>query len=208
MTSMQISVIGAGAVGANLAQRFSDLGHQVRFGARDVASPKVAAALARIPGSTATLLSEALAGADLAVLAVPYAALDETLVALGDPGDTVLIDATNTVGLSLSEGAAHIVEEIHRRHPSATVVKAFNTIGAEAFLDPEIDGHRLFLPVAGPGAAAERVADLARSMGFDARVIGDIDTAHLLESFAALWIHLAFRTGLGRRFGFSLAVPS
>ena len=81
-------------------------------------------------------------------------------------------------------------------------MKAFNTIGAEAFLDPVVGDQRFFLPIAGPAPAAETVQSLAESMGFDALVVGDIDTAGLLEDFARLWIHLAFRSGLGRDFGF------
>lgn len=83
------------------------------------------------------------------------------------------------------------------------MVKAFNTIGAEAYAAPVIDGRPAFLPVAGPAEAASHVAAVARSLGFDALVIGGPEAASLVEDFARLWIHLAFRTGLGRNFGFA-----
>ena len=202
MSVHRIAVLGAGAVGVNLARRFAGLGHTVVFGARDAASDKVVTALETVPGSIVTSLADAVAAADLAVVAVPFGAVDEVIAAIGDPGDTIIVDATNTVGAALPGGIDHIAELIHRTHPDAAVVKAFNTIGAEAFLDPVVGDQRYFLPIAGPAPAAETVRVLADSMGFDALVVGDIDTAGLLEDFARLWIHLAFRSGLGRDFGF------
>lgn len=200
---LRITVLGAGSVGVNLALRFTELGHRVTFGARDVGSPKVVAALDRVPDAVATGLGTALEGADLAVLAVPFGAVGDVLDGIGDPGGTILVDATNAVGVTLPEGVADVTELIRRHHPDATVVKAFNTIGAEAFLDPVIDGRACFLPVAGPEPAVTTVRDLAASIGFDAVVIGDLDVAALMEWHARLWIHLAFRVGMGRDFGFA-----
>ncbi len=202
MTSHRIAVLGAGVVGVNLARRFAELGHSVVFGARNPDSDKVRAALEVVGGSTVASHADAVAGADLAIIAVPFAAVDDIVAAIGDPGGTVLVDATNTVGAALPDGVDHIAELIHAAHPDAAVVKAFNTIGAEAFLDPTVGGQRYFLPIAGPEPAAELVRELAESMGFDALVVGDISSAGMLEDFARLWIHLAFRTGLGRDFGF------
>lgn len=62
------------------------------------------------------------------------------------------------------------------------------------------------VPVAGAEPAADLVRDLAAAMGFDAVVIGDLDTAPLLEWYARVWIHLAFRVGTGRDFGFAKVV--
>ncbi len=203
---MNITVLGAGVVGTNLAVAAQRLGHPIRFGARDTACAKVVAALAAVPEATAVPLAEATADADLVVLAVPFAAVAHTLAAVGDLSGTVLVDATNTVGGTLPEGDRTIVDGIRRARPEATVVKAFNTIGAEAYLDPVIDGLRTFLPVAGDPDGAAAVAALAMEMGFDALVIGGYDQVEQLEDFARLWIHLAFGVGLGRDFGFVRAM--
>lgn len=202
MSGHRIAVLGAGSVGRNLARRFAELGHDVVFGVRDTTSDQVLAALDAVPGSSAASIAAAVGGADLAVVAVPFAAVQEVVDAIGDPGTTILVDATNAVGVPLPDDVTHIPQLVHRRHPDALVVKAFNTIGAETYLHPVVDGHAYFLPIAGPEPAAGVVRDLAASMGFDALVIGDIHTAHLLEQHAQLWIHLAFRCGLGREFGF------
>ncbi|MFP5320995.1 MAG: NADPH-dependent F420 reductase [Acidimicrobiia bacterium] len=203
MTAMDIAVVGAGPVGTNLATRFAELGHRVTFGARDPHSDKVRAALQRVHGARAEHLSAVPDGADMAVLAVPFAAVGDAIGSMGDLDEVVLVDATNPIGVALPAGCASVVDVIRRQAPGAVVVKAFNTIGAEAFLDPTVDGVGLFLPVAGPEPAASRVAALGAALGFDAVVVGGEDQAHHLEAMAALWIHLAFRVGLGRHFGFA-----
>ncbi len=201
MTS--ITVVGAGVVGTNLATRLAEVGHTVRFAARNPDSDKVQAAQAAT-GLEVVGLGQAAEGADVIILAVPYGAVADTVAALGDVGDAILVDATNTVGSDLPEGAVTIVDVIADANPGARIVKAFNTIGAEAFLHPVVDdGTALFLPVAGDEGAVDTVAALATDMGFDALAIGGRDTVHLLEGFAALWIHMAFRVGQGRDFGFA-----
>jgi predicted dinucleotide-binding enzyme len=137
------------------------------------------------------------------VLAVPFVAVAETVAAIGETGGTIVVDATNVVGEALPPTAHSIVDVVASVNPDAVIVKAFNTIGAEAFLDPSIDGRALFLPVAGDRPAADTVAAMAEAIGFDALVVGDRTVVPLLEAHAALWIHLALRTGLGRGFGFA-----
>lgn len=202
-----ITVVGAGTVGTNLAVRFADLGHQVRFAVRDPESPKARAALAAVAGATALPLSEATDGAAIVVIATPYDAIAGVLERLGGLDGRIVVDVTNAVGRDLPHGAASVPEVIVAARADATVVKAFNTIGAEAFLDPHIGGRPAFLPIAGPADAAETVRALAAELGFDAHVLGDLDTAVLLESHARLWMHLAFRAGLGRGIGFALLRP-
>ena len=198
-----ITVIGAGVVGTNLATAFQRAGHTVRFAARDRSSAKVQAVVGAL-GVDVVELADAADRPGFVVLAVPFDAVASTAVAIGDLGDDVIvIDATNTVGASLPAGMTSTPDVIRANNRTATVVKAFNTIGAEAYLAPTIDDHDLFLPIAGEASAAEAVAALASDLGFDALVIGGDDAVSIVEAFAGLWIHLAFRTGLGRDFGFA-----
>ncbi len=58
--------------------------------------------------------------------------------------------------------------------------------------------------VAGDEAAGKRtVLSLVGDLGLDAIDAGPLANA-LLESFAKLWIDLAFKRGLGRGFAFSI----
>lgn len=200
--SERITVIGAGIVGVNLAEAFVAAGHQVRLAARDAASDKVATAVERLELEVVAL-DEAASDTDIVVLAVPYAAVADTVRVVGAGPDVIVVDATNTLGTELPAGAGSILDVIAGAGGTAPLVKAFNTIGAEAFLEPVVNGTPLFLPVAGDSPAADRVTELARSIGFDAVTIGDRTAAHYNESHAAMWIHLAFQVGIGRDFGFA-----
>lgn len=115
----------------------------------------------------------------------------------------IVVDLTNTVGTDRPPGAASVLDVIAEAGVASPLVKAFNTIGAEAHLHAVVDGTPLFLPVAGDAPAVDHVVALARSIGFDALAIGDRSAARLNEGFAEVWIHLAFRPGLGRDFGFA-----
>ncbi|MEM8745911.1 MAG: NAD(P)-binding domain-containing protein [Actinomycetota bacterium] len=198
----RIAVVGAGTVGAHLASAFVAAGHEVRMGVRDPAGETVTDVGRRL-GIDVVSIDRAADGADLIVLAVPHAAVEEAVRAVAPPADAIVIDATNPVGRVLPDGADSTLDVVAATGVASPLVKAFNTIGAEAFVSPEIDGSPLFLPVAGDSPAAERVADLARSIGFDALVVGGRAEARLNENVAEFWIHLAFRVGLGRDFGFA-----
>lgn len=202
--SEPITIVGAGAVGTNLGVRLASLGHAVTFAARDTESPAVRAALAAARGSQAVSVEHAAAGARFVILAVPFPAVEDVVTAIREPGSAIVIDATNAVGIDLPDDARSVLDVIAAKRPETQLVKAFNTIGAEAFLDPRYEGRRVFLPIAGDDEAASAVRELALQMGFDARIVGGREDAHLLEGFARLWIHMAFRAGEGRGFGFSI----
>lgn len=207
MSAATVAVVGAGNVGGHLARRLAELGHTVLLAARDPLSASVVATSAAVPSAVVADLATAGRDADVVVLAVPAPAVSEAVAQLlaDRPAGRrlVVVDATNDVaGLDRSP-YERIVEAVGDR-TEVEVVKAFNTIGAEAILDPVIDGRRAFLPVAGPAGSAADIRDLAEAIGFDALVIGGPDTVHHLEAHARLWIHLAFRCGFGRDLGFAL----
>lgn len=199
---MRIAVIGTGNVGATLGRRFAEVGHDVVFGTRHPEGERAQAAMAAAPGTSARPPEDAVAGADLVVLAVPFAAVDDAVGGLGLPPGVVLVDATNPMGADVATtGAAHVAALA----PDARVVKAFNTIGFEVMADPSFGGGRAVALVAGDDDDARAtVATLAEAIGFEAVEVGGLDEAALVEAAARLWITLAFRRGLGRGFAFGL----
>jgi predicted dinucleotide-binding enzyme len=91
------------------------------------------------------------------------------------------------------------------RLTGARVVKAFNTMGAEHYLDPMLGGEVASLLLAGDDAAAKQLVwSLAEQLGFAPVDAGPLSAAVYLESLAALWVHLAIRTPLGRGFAFRI----
>ena len=201
---LNITVLGAGMVGGNLARRLDGLGHHITLGARDPNSDKIQATLAAVPTATVARLGDSTADANVVILAVPFPAAVETLAAVGPLDGKILIDATNAVGVQLPPGHNMAVSVVAAADPTARVVKAFNTIGAEHFLDHPIGNASIVLPIAGEDSARHVVAALATDMGFDVIETGDLDTAHHVEAFAAMWIHLALRRGYGRGIAFQL----
>ena len=202
---MQIAILGAGNVGRALASRLG--GHRVSFGVRAPNDPKHADA-ARL-GALATPAA-AVRDAALVIVALPWRETEGALGALGAALDgKVVVDATNPIradfgGLEFGQDDS-AGERLQRRLPKARVVKAFNTTGAENMADPAYPDGQVTMLVAGDDAdATATVRDLATAMGFEARIVGPLALARQLEQFAWLWIHLAFKAGLGRAIAFRL----
>lgn len=205
---MSIAIIGAGNVGMALGQALTRRGETVVFGVPE--PQKYAAAVAAL-GERARLTgtAEAIAGADLIILAVPHAATAGIAQSVADWQGKVLVDATNPLapglaGLTLGTTTSG-AEVLAQQAKGARVVKAFNSTGAENMADAAFPGGLPMMPVCGDDAdARQRVMALATLIGFDAVDMGPLMAARYLEPFAMTWIHLAFRQGMGRRFAFGL----
>ena len=205
---MTIAILGAGNVGLALAGAFTRRGETVVLGVPQPA--RYAAAVAAL-GERArlTTTAEAVAAADVVILAVPHAALAAIADSVDDWQGKVLVDATNPLapglaGLTMGTTTSG-AEELARRARGARVVKAFNTTGAENMADADYPGGVPMMPVCGDDAQArQRVMALATLIGFEAVDMGPLMAARYLEPFAMTWIHLAFRQGFGRRFAFGL----
>jgi 8-hydroxy-5-deazaflavin:NADPH oxidoreductase len=206
---MKIAVIGTGSVGGTLGRRWAELGHSVRFGARDLTDAAANALVKQIKGE-ARLASvrDAVADADVVVLATPYAANAAVLASAGDLGGKVLIDVTNPVGANFSLAVGFNTsgaEEVAKLAPGARVYKAMNQVGFEVMADPAFAAGKPVMFVAGDEPKGkELVLGLIDALGFEAIDAGDLHVARLLEPYAMLWIHLMARRKMGRRFAFGL----
>src|SRR5690349_18842247 len=129
---MKIAVIGAGNVGSALARAASAAGNSVVVSAIDTSHAEAAAKPAG--GAVATSNAQAARDADLIVLAVPYGAVDKVVKEIaGATAGKIVIDATNPLkpdgsGLAVTDRSG--AELVQDRLPSASVVKAFNTVFA------------------------------------------------------------------------------
>ena len=204
---MRIAILGAGSVGRALAQRFSAAKHSVVFGVRDPLATKHhdAKALGEFMKN-----DRAVAAAEIVVVALPWSETEAALKALGSALDgKVIADATNPIradftGLEFGQDDS-AGERLQRLLPKARVVKAFNTTGAANQTDPEYPQGRVTMLLAGDDAAAvEQVRALATDAGFDPLAVGPLKLARQLEQLAWLWIHLAYKAGLGPDFAFRI----
>ena len=184
--SMRIAVIGTGKIGGTLGGRWRAAGHDVVYGSRTGSGEG--------PGGAPLMaVGEALAGADVILLAVPGGAVTEVVAANGAAlAGKVVIDAVNRMG----EPEVNSRAAIAAAAPQARYVRAFNTLGWENFADP-VPGTALFF-AADPGArpAAE---ELITAVGLEPVFAGDTGASGTVDALLPLWFALVKRAGGNRR---------
>jgi len=207
---VKIAIIGTGNVGAALGRGWSAAGHDVVFGTRDPRGAKVAKLLESAEGNaTAAAVGEAVAGAEVVVLATPWNVSEEVVRSLGDLGGRILVDCTNPLqpdlrGLIVGHTTS-AAEQIAGWAGGARVVKAFNSTGSGNMEDPVYDEGAATMFVCGDDPHANGVvADLAQELGFEVVDAGSLGVARLLEPLAMLWINLAYAQGMGPDIAFRL----
>jgi hypothetical protein len=201
---MKIGILGAGNVGGTLGSRWAQGGHDVVFSSREPQSAKMQELLGRAGKSArAAGTMETVAASDVVVVATPWAAAKDVLAGAGSFAGKIVIDLLNPLlpdlsGLEIGMTTS-AAEMVGGWCPGGRVVKAFNTVGFPVMEDPIINGERVVMFYCGDDAEAKKVtAQLATELGFNAVDAGPLVQGRLLESFALLWISLAFKQASGR----------
>jgi len=197
---MRIAIIGKGNVGTALGEGLAGRGHTVTYGVRQPA-PQADRTLATV--------RDAAAGAEVVILAVPWAAARQTIAECGDFAGKTVIDCTNPLKPDLSGLEVGFdtsaAEQVAGWARGASVFKAFNTTGAGNMASNAGYDPKPVMFICGDDAQRKpAVLGLAADLGFDAVDAGDLTAARLLEPLAMLWISLAYRQQLGRDFAFAL----
>lgn len=199
---MNITLLGAGNMGAGFVKQLTAAGHQVRVTARDLA--KAQALAAAHPGASAAVASEALGDSQVVIVATGYADAVAALQSLGALEGRIVIDITNPLtpdymGLTLGHDTS-AAEEIAKALPGAQVVKAFNTVLAQVLDQGPVFAADQTVPVFYAGddeRAKQTVRALAESMGFTPIDAGGLKNARYLEPVAGLNIYFAYGAGHG-----------
>jgi predicted dinucleotide-binding enzyme len=182
----RIGVIGSGNIGETVGEAWRRAGHDVVYGSRSPEPPRTVA------------IDDAIARADVVLLAMPGAAVPQLLAERGPALDgRVVIDATNDIG---GERLHHA--DTYESAPGARFVRAFNTLGFEMFADPSIGGDVADLFWCGPQDAG--VEQLIADVGLRPVRVGDIDAIDVVDGVCRLWLTLVFRQGHPRRLAFRL----
>jgi hypothetical protein len=181
---VRIAIIGTGKMGRGFATALAGR-HEVVVGSRDPARARATASKAGAAGSST--YADAAVGADVVILTVPWKAMDETLLRLGELRGTVVVDVSFPYSKREREALkGSTAEEIQRRLPEARVVKAWNHVHARHLTDPEVDGIAASVLIAGDDQAAkEAVFALARDMGFHPVDAGPLKATRDLEKLVA-----------------------
>ena len=204
---MKIAILGAGNVGRALGLAWIGKGYDVSFGVPQPQSQKYKS----LPAGRVMAVAEASSGADVFVLATPWAAAEAALRQAGDLRGKIVLDCTNPLamgpdGLGLAIGfETSGGETVQGWAPGAAVFKTLNQTGAENMGAATRFPIRPVMFVAGDDAARRpQVMELVTALDFEAVDAGPLRNARLLEAYAMLWIDLALKRGTGRDFAFAL----
>ena len=163
----------------------------------------------RAVGKDKTAIRETASWAEIVLLAVPFAAIDDVVKEVSNAVEgKTLIDVTNALDAKMSLAVGFTTsgaEELQKKIPKARVVKAFNTQFAQHMDTGRLGDQPLTVFVAGDDAAAKSdVTQLATAIGFEAVDAGRLANARLLEPLGYLNIQLGYVLGLGTQIGFRL----
>ena len=200
---MHITILGAGNIGLAAGTKWKEKGHTITFGVRDPQSQK--AWNARNIGADVKTFDEAMVGAEVVLIALPFGIADEVIKNMQADWDTVIIiDATNPISAG-TEPFDSAAEAIAAWTGNNDVVKAFNTTGVGNMANPVYDGKAIETFICGNDDAAKKVVTtLAEDLGFSVVDMGNLENAVLLENLAKMWVTMAYKLGKGPNFAFTL----
>ena len=197
---MKIAFIGYGSMAKALASKWVEK-HSIFIGGRNL---EKAENLAKQLGKNIEFGTEAQAAdfGEIVVLATPHQAVFEAINAAGRKdavAGKVLLDINNPVEtsdfLAKSYDGVSLSEKIAEAAPNAHVVKAFNMCQAKVWemKPPVFEGRKSVVMYCGDNnQAKEKIAVLIEDVGCEAKDIGDLKYARMLEPAAAIVIKLIF----------------
>ncbi|MFU8947369.1 NADPH-dependent F420 reductase [Mycetocola zhadangensis] len=199
-----VTIIGAGNMGAAIANLAIAGGNTVQVLARDEEKARVHAA------ASTGVVGDALTG-DLVVLALPYPAVAEVLAAYaGQLDGKILVDLTNPLDFATfdslvvpADGSA--AAEIATLAPASVVLKAFNTNFAATLASGSIGDAKTTVLIAGDDADAKAsLVALVEAGGLHAVDAGSLGRARELEALGFLQLTLAAGEKISWAGGFAL----
>ena len=199
---MKFGVLGSGTVGSTIASKLVSLGHEVKMGSRDAATPTAKAWVDKAGrGASQGTFADAAAFGEVVFNCTNGMGSVDALKSAGDAAlrGKVLVDVANPLDFSKGMPPTLFVgnsdslgETIQRTFPEAKVVKALNTVNANVMVEPgRVRGeHDVF--VAGNDAAAKaQVVRILNDFGWkNVNDLGDITAARATEAYLHLWLRL------------------
>ncbi|WP_223691527.1 NADPH-dependent F420 reductase [Leifsonia poae] len=190
-----------------LGSRLVRAGHEVVIGSRD---PDRAQRRSETIGASGATDYRSAAGAEAVILALHDTSALEIVASLADAlAGSILIDITNPLDApgfeSRYAGGASLAERIAAVVPTATVVKAFNSVYAEWLAEDRVDPVQVL--IASDDAPAKAVvAALIEQIGCEPVDVGPLRVARHLENLAGFEVDLVDR-GFAPFVAFRLQTP-
>ena len=179
---MNVTIVGAGRIGGNIARQLARAGHviTVSFARKE---PALQALAAEIGGRAATP-GEAVSGAEVVVLSVPWGAIAEALAQAGPLAEKIVIDTTNQFGSGPMPAQGQTAAAFNAvRMPGARYTKSFNTLTAAFQASAAGRDPRVVQWLAGDDEAAKAtVADLITDAGYEPIDVGSLAECAVIEA--------------------------
>jgi 8-hydroxy-5-deazaflavin:NADPH oxidoreductase len=187
-----VAVIGTGNFAGALGPALGRAGYTLIYGSRDPARESVRALVTRTgPRATAATPPQAVARAQIVVLAVPREVIEEVSASLPLDGKVVL-DVSGGRKRVAPDGYLELVsdsaqaERLQSRHPSARLVRIFLPSIA-FFIDPRLVGTPPSVLIAGNSPRArEAIARLIFDVGLDPHDGGPLRFARVFDAMGTL----------------------
>jgi hypothetical protein len=179
---MNVTVIGAGRIGGNIARRIARAGHALTLAfARDLEAQR---ALANEIGARVAAPADAVGSAEVVVVAVPWGVLPDALAQLGSLEGKVVIDTTNQFGSGPMPAARQTAAAFNAaRMPGARYTKSFNTLTAAFQVQTAGREPRVVQWLCGDDEAAKAiVAGLIREAGYESVDLGGTAGCAVMEA--------------------------
>ena len=200
---MNIGIIGSGAVGQQLAKDLIAHGHHVTIGTRDAS--KLAEFSVQNPSIKLASNADAAAFGEMVLLATHWEGT-QNAIQLADPKNLegkVVVDITNPLDFSSGQPALSIGfstsagEQVQAWLPGSHVVKALNSITANAMINPKsfIGGEPDMFIAGNDADAKQTVQKFLEGVGWGVVDLGDITKSRLIEPLAMIWITVGFNSG-------------
>jgi len=181
-------ILGSGEVGQALAAGLRKVGHEVRIATRD-------------PGKhpDTSSFKEVARWAEALVLAIPGPAAEAVLREIDAEHlrGKLVIDPTNPIANEPPEDGvlrsttgpnSSLMERFQSFVPEARFVKAFNSVGSDLMVDPQLEGGPPTMFICGNDADAKAtVSKLLQQFGWEPADMGTAKSARAIEPLAQLW---------------------
>jgi predicted dinucleotide-binding enzyme len=194
---MKVGILGSGDVAKALTSGFVKHGHQVILGTRDTG--KLKDFVAQHKGAQASSFAEAAKFGEVVVLAVKGTAAADALKAAGaaNLANKPVIDATNPIADAaptngvLKFFTSHdqsLMELLQSAFPNVRFVKAFNSVGNAAMVNPQFPGGKPTMFICGNDDKAKAtVRGILDQLGWETADMGKAEAARAIEPLCMLW---------------------
>jgi 8-hydroxy-5-deazaflavin:NADPH oxidoreductase len=187
---MDVAVIGTGFIGSTIGNALTGAGFNIVYGSRQDGA-------VADPGSRTASVGDALAAAEVVVLAIPGSAVEALATEHADAlAGKLVVDATNQMGEDVANARSALPKSVR-------YARAFNTLGGENLANPVFPDGRADLFFSAPQGDRATVESLIEGVGLRPIYVG-ADTEDLVDALFRLWIQLAIKQGRGRHLAIRL----